>query len=427
MLKKRTTWLLLVTALILVLALAACGGNKEEATQAASGGEATSAPAQAQPTKQESESTTVPEATPVPPTATAEQPSPTPEPENTPEPAETPTTEPELASNFAKIEDVVDSYRSKGLIAYSISGLPEKEGEEPANVDIKMETTTEWVKADNAFGYNLHTSLKSSQPMGDSQESIDSIEIYMVDNNTYMKLGDQWMTLPRDEDSEMMTFDFSPDDILTGAEDIKKVGTEDVNGIKAVHYQFDNIEDYETLFNGMLNDVVNPDEYTVKLDESQVKGDIWIAKDGQYPVKINWMMTLTFDITEKSSGKTSTATLKSEMSTEIYDVNADITIEVPEEVAGKSGPAVPGFENEPFPVPENTTLQGAFGGMFTYISQLPADQVTQFYNDTLTKMGWSKTGDDMAATWSKGGNQFMLMIAPNDDGTTNITVLAGGS
>ena len=72
-------------------------------------------------------------------------------------------------------------------------------------------------------------------------------------------------------------------------------------------------------------------------------------------------------------------------------------------------------------------MEGAFGGMFTYTSQLPADQVIQFYNDTLADMGWSKAGDDMAASWSKGDNQFMLMVSPNDDGSTNITILAGGS
>ena len=419
MLKRQKVWLLLITSLILVMALAACGGNKEEATQAAPGGQATSAPAQTQPTKQESEATTAP--TSVPPT-------PTPEP-TTPKAADTPTPEPEEESpgDFAKIEDVVDSYRAKGLISYSVSGLPEKEGEQPANVDIKMETMTEWVKVDNPYGYNLHTSLKSSQPAGDSQDSIDSMEIYMVDNTTYMKLGDQWMTLPREESDDMETFNFSPDEILTGAEDVKKVGIEDINGVPAVHYHFDNVEDYETLFNGMLDDVVNPENYTVELDQSQVTGDIWIAKDGKYPVKIDWSMVVTFEITEKSTGKTSTATLKSEMSTEIYDVNADFAIELPEDVAGKSGPTIPGFENEPFPLPENTSLEGSFGGIFTYTSQLPVDQVAQFYNDTLTSMGWTKTGDDMAASWSKGDNQFMLMISPNDDGSTSITVLAGGS
>ena len=83
---------------------------------------------------------------------------------------------------------------------------------------------------------------------------------------------------------------------------------------------------------------------------------------------------------------------------------------------------VPGFEPGTFPIPEETEIEGAFGGMTSLVSKLSAEEVNAFYDEKLTELGWTKA-DGPLPTWSKGEYQFTLMITPNNDGTTNILIM----
>ncbi len=414
---KPSRLLLHLSILLLIVFLAACGGKKESTSAPAGEGNAPQQPpaAAAQPTPVPPTATP----TPVPPTPTPVPPTPTPEPQE------------ELSGELSKIEEVVDSYRSKGEITYRVSGLPDTTNE---NVEVTMTFESAWTKADNPYGFDMVSRIQGLnadiQNQDNAQEIPSEMEIRMVGDTAYMRFGDKkdWMVMPRENAGGTETFNFTASDFLSGLEQMRKVGTETVNGIKTIHYTFEELKNYNTFLEDTIQSLAKEGEsFDIKSIQGQVSGDLWVAKDGGYPVKFVTTMHIEAQIAVSVNGeeKTVPVVLDSKMSSEVYDVNADITIEAPAEAPQQGQVNVPGFEPGTFPIPDQTTLQGAFGGMITLISQLSPEDINAFYDQTLSKLGWSKQDGPMPV-WSKGDLSFTLLVVPNDDGSTSITILSGG-
>jgi len=404
---KRKNLLFVLLALLLVFTLAACGGNK-----------ATESPEKAPAATTEVE-TAQPEAT------KAEETQPTAAPtESAEEPTAEPTEEPqeEMSSEFAHIEDVVDSYRSKGGFNYEITATP---ADEEADVKIDMTVESEWVKADNPFGYNSSMTMSGmNMPTGAAGEGDENqpseFQIVSVDDTTYMKIGDQWVNMPRDESGTDGSDILNIDDFVTGMEDMKKVGKETINGINAVHYTYKDSVLTEKMFQDMLSTQLKDGETVdnYQLENAEASGDIWIATKGNYPVKGEFKMNATY----KSKTGDKQIEIKGHTLVEITEINGDITIEPPADAPKPGQVDVPGFEPGTFPIPEQTTVEGSMMGMTTMTSQLSVDEVASFYDENLTSMGWSK-GEGMMPTWTKDSNSFTLLITPGENNTTSIVVM----
>ena len=416
---KRKNLFLMITALLLVFALAACGGS-DKATEAP----AEKAPAATTETASQPEATKAQEAAPTEapaepteaPTEAPAQPTEMPTEEPTPEPKE------EMASEFVRIEDVVNSYHSKGEFGYEIKVEP-ADGSEPINMHMTFES--DWVKADNKYGSNIATVITGINVPGVDGETSDQpgeFEMISVDDTTYLKLNDQWVSVPRDQtaEGEDETFSINIDDFITDMEGMKEVGTENINGIEAIHYTYQDEKVFGEMLDEIASSLMKEGEDVNQYDRGDVvaQGDIWIAKDGHYAVKAEFNMETS--LTSKTKDKT--ISIKSHTLVEISNVNGDIKIEPPAEAPKPGEVNVPGFEPGTFPIPDQTTVQGSMAGLTTMVSQLSPEEVTAFYDEQLAKMGWTKA-EGMMPSWAKGDNSFTLMITPNDDGTTTIIIM----
>ena len=407
---KRKTALLSILVLLLLLTLAACGGKKDASDQATDGASSSGAAAVAtSPAKNPTNTPVPPTNTPVPPTNTPVPPTATPEPEE------------ELTSDFARIEDVVDAYHSVGEISYSISATPASEDD---NLDINMKFTSDWVKADNAAGYNVATTISGFdmlQPEGEDSQDLQEMSMIELDDTTYLNINGEWMTMPRDTMGEDSGPTINIDDFVGSADELKKVGTETINGVKTIHYQYKDTKQFEesltSMMEGQLGDKEDLSQFEMK--DTKVSGDIWVAKKGKYAVKAEINLETTFKAKEGDKE----VHIEGRTSVEITDINGDITIEPPADVPAKGSAAVPGFGPDEFPMPEKTTVEGSFGGMINLTSELSADEINAFYDKELTNLGWTKEGVDMMTTWSKGDNSFVLMISPKDDGGSEILIM----
>ncbi len=409
---KRKSLFLILLALLLVFTLAACGGGDKatetaEKAPAATTEMATQAPA------------TQPEAT----KAEEAQPTAAPEKEATSAPQEEPTATPEEKpiSEVNRIEDVVNSYHSEGEFTYQVTVTPADDSED---ISVDMTFESDWVKADNTYGYNMATTV-SGLGMPTSNDNNDTAnatyQLISIDDTTYIKMGDQWISAPRDQaGDESQTFSINIDEFASNLEDLDKVGTETVNGIKATHYTYKDESVYDSMLGDILSSLKKENENIDDYDKGNVvtQSDIWIANDGKYPVKAETTVEATF----KSKVSDKQISVKAHTLVEISNINGDITIEPPADAPKPGEVSVPGFEPGTFPIPDQTTVDGSMAGMTTMTSQLSVDEVTAFYDEQLTSMGWTKT-EGIMPTWTKDGNSFTLMITPGDNNTTSIVIL----
>ena len=416
--------LLLLLSLTLALLLAACGGGEKAP-------EATTPPQETQPTAvEQGQEATQPEQqatpTPEPPAATPEQATEEPAPTEAP-PTPTMSAEESLPIEFKPINEVVDSYRSRGAIVYKIEGGPE--GSELDNLDVEMEFEEAWVKADNPFGYNRSMTIRGNSLMGaggeEDNDALSELQLIELDDTAYINLGGQWISTSRDEGSSPPNV-VNVEDFISNVEDLKKVGTENVNGVKAVHYQFDQFQAFDEVLQDLLQSDPKLGEVKTTVKSSKTQGDLWIAEDVGYPVKFESKLEIVIDgtVTSDSGSESFTATITMEASTEYYDINADITIEPPEGAPQPGQVDVPGFEPGTFPLPDKTKVVSSFGGIITLESELTPDEVTSFFDEALSNMGWTKAEGPLPS-WSKGDNSFNLIITPGDNGGASIVIMSG--
>ncbi len=396
--KNKKHILLLVTFLSLALLLAACGGGEAE-QPADTGGEktaaATNTPAPA------------PTDTPVPePTATL-----APLPTDTPVPESTDTPEPEQElnlSNVMKPEELFDSFRSRGNFGVTIQyGNGESEEQ---NMTFEMD----WVNSDNEYGGDMSMVMSGFGQM--EEGAPDEMAIYAVDENMYMDIGGEWMSNPRDpsEIDSMSSIFQTPEDFTDQLEDYEKVGKETVNGVKTVHYKYEGVSLFENFFTA--------EDLALQENLSTVGGDIWVAEDGGWVVKMSYEMSGE-DIPDDGSGQGEIDLANITWNFEIYEIDTLDEIELPADAPEPGEVGIPGFEAGEFPVPAETTMQGGFGGIYMLESALAESEINAYYDDALTNLGWSKE-EGFMPVWTKGNVSFTLLITPGDAGGTSIMIMA---
>ena len=196
-----------------------------------------------------------------------------------------------------------------------------------------------------------------------------------------------------------------------------KVGKETVNGIKTIHYKYDDLSFLEGFF--------MDEDLNLENGISSMSGDIWVAEDGGWVVKMGYEMKGE-DIPDDGSEQGPIDSARMTWSFEIYGIDTLDEITLPEDAPEPGDVGIPGFESGEFPVPADTSFQGGFGGIFMLESTMDEAEISSFYDEALSKLGWSKE-EGFMPVWSKAGNSFTLMITPNDAGGTSIMIMAEGS
>lgn len=136
-----------------------------------------------------------------------------------------------------------------------------------------------------------------TSPTKAAQMSFMGMEIVEIDGSTWVKVGDQWVE-SEDDGTASLADSFAPQEMfgstLSGqaAAGYRAAGEEQKNGVATVHYvaDADLLSGYSSLF-GLEGDVA-------------WSAEVWVAKDGGYPVSMTMSATgdqetfeMTFDIT----------------------------------------------------------------------------------------------------------------------------------
>ena len=345
---------------ILILSLVACGGDQEEDTPPA-----TSTP---EPTTVES----APEPTAEPPQATSEEPS-------ADEPAADETEESsglDLTALQTNPEALgggpLDSYRLRA--SWSV----EPKGEEDASV--------ETIELEVAYTSDPQTQQIS---MGDATGGF-ATNMIQIGDRMWIQTGEQWIEVSSEETAQFDQMLTSFDAVTGGLSgDAQLVGEEELNGVATRHYTFD--ESILGLGMGVYENI---------------QGDVWVAIEGDYAVMY------IFDAEDAESIV--------HWEWEVYDINADFTIEAPAEAEGA---------RDDIPVMPDATGRTAFGAMVSY--ETPSDMATvaDFYMDQMPAQGWafeegSSTITDQFSmlNFVKEGEQSSIVLSPGDSGGTAVVI-----
>jgi hypothetical protein len=214
-----------------------------------------------------------------------------------------------------------------------------------------------------------------------------------IGDKLWFQSGDQWIEVSSDDmASTMDDMMFNLNQATAGLSgDAKLVGSEEVNGIATRHYSFD-----ETIPGVALGIY------------GKIKGDVWIAKDGDYAVRYAY------------SAENDDATYRWDW--EVYDVNAPFTIEPP---AGAQG------AREDIPLMPDAADRASFGTMTSYESASDATAVVDFYKEQMPDHGWTYNEAESTITeylislsFTKDDVTVSIMISPKDEGGASVIIQA---
>jgi hypothetical protein len=367
---------------LLLSALAACGGNPESTT-----------PTQAAPTQAVQA---------VPTQAIAEEPTQAPEP--TAAPADTPasgsTDGTGLDTSALASSSNLSSYRSK--MSFTTTGT--KDGQD---VQESMEFVTEYTSNPVVEHIILSgTNVDSTVPEG--------IETYNTPDTTYMKMGDQWLSVPATEDNQIGASLVTPEDMLQTTCGWKKQADTEINGIPAQHYVTTKDDVASCAGLGLL---------VAASDLTDAGGDLYIAKDGNYIVQMDFFYEGANLDLNLGTGDESVQQGRLDIHIEMSDVNQPFTIQIPEEAVNAG--AMP----EDIPTPADATEVSNMMGMISFKSASTPAQVADYYRTEMPNNGWTQgsdndMGDTIMLEYTKDNRTASVMITTDDSTNTTSVIIS---
>ncbi|MGC9347486.1 MAG: hypothetical protein ACP5JG_05030, partial [Anaerolineae bacterium] len=235
-----------------------------------------------------------------------------------------------------------------------------------------------------------------------------SIEFIQIEDEVYVRFGDQWMQSSSDEISDMGS-EF--DSILSGEEwvdevkdeDYEYLGKETVNGLDTRHYKAEYDEKWMTLF----------DEEESIDDVESGTADIWVADEPDLP---QFVVRLILEMTGTMDGEEGTVML----TMDVVDVNEPFVIEVPEAAASGGLP-------EDVPLYPGAQDVSSLGTITVFSVDDDVETVNEYYESELENAGWTQTEDAFSTSsmansvWEKDDRTLNLTISENEDeGNTNV-------
>jgi hypothetical protein len=358
---------ILTISIILILVLSACGGGGEEDQTAAET---------------------------VPTTQATTEPTPTPRPEQPTEtatvaPAEEPTDESgggEALADLLNLDSL--STNPEGLNQGSLSSYR-----------LRVQWTVEPKPDSDATASDSTIEIAHTRdPLAEQTTVLDEAGVasgmIRIGDKLWFQSGEQWIEVSSDDmASSMDDMFFNLDSAAAGLTgDARLVGQEEVNGVAARHYTFD-----ESLMGTVLGAY------------EKVKGDVWVAEEGDYVVKYAFTAE-----DEKANYR---------WIWEVYDVNAPFTIEPPAEAQRA---------REDVPLMPDATGRATYGTMTSYETPSELSAVVDFYMQQMPDQGWSydeaaSTVSDEFATlnFTKEGETVGITLFPGDGGGTSVLIQAG--
>jgi hypothetical protein len=310
------------------------------------------------------------------------QPTQAPEPTQTPEPTVAPTETSTAESTEAMGLDPstlstagnLNSYRSK----MTITTTGTRNGE---NIEETIDMSIEYTKEPPA------EHVVMSGTAFNQGEAPGSLEMYQVGGSMYLKMGDQWLSIPASEGDQISQAIITPEQVLQDTCGWKKGQNTEIGGVPVQHFTTSKqqIESCAPLNlfgdTGILTDA---------------GGDVYIATDENYVAQ----MDLFYEGTglDLNLGGTDEAVDQGRMDFhfEMTDVNQPISIQVPEEAIQA------GSLPEDIPVPADAEEVSNMFGMITFQSASSPQDIANYYKAEMPKNGWTQGSDENL------GGVFML-------------------
>lgn len=226
----------------------------------------------------------------------------------------------------------------------------------------------------------------------------ETTEYVQIGDTAWLCTGDTCMQSQQGEEEFMAQFGegfmVEPADVMSGSEDYRRIGRENVNGIRTQHYRL-SIPPAQAMMLAQGN-----------VDD--VESEVWIADERDLPAfvvrfRLAWEGTYEG---EQSTG---------EYLIEVTDVNTSFTIEPP---AGAEDSGLP----EDVPMYPNAEELVVISGNASFTSPDAPETVADFYRSELPGLGWTNQGDEVMGeminqTWGKEGRTITLTITPQDGGS----------
>ena len=237
----------------------------------------------------------------------------------------------------------------------------------------------------------------------------EEIEMVQIGNDQWMRFGEDWMQSTVEETetdmSEQLSSFFMDVEDYGDLEDeeYEYVGKEKVNGLNTRHYRLE----YSSLLGGLG---LGAEE---EIDKGEA--DVWIVDEPDLPkfvLRADVYMEGTIDGEEG----------KIMISQEIYDVNADFTIEPPADAASGGLP-------EDIPMYEGATNVNAMAGMSFFSTPDDVTAVADFYVEAMPENGWTRDeAQDLESegtvmyTFEKEGRMAQITITESDEEGSDVII-----
>jgi hypothetical protein len=245
-------------------------------------------------------------------------------------------------------------------------------------------------------------------------ESTGTVDMYQLEDTTYVQFGDQWLSIPTTEDIASNMGIIRPDDLLEDTCGWQQQADSRYEGIEAYHWTLSTEDARECMaVEGMAG--------IGSLTEAS--GDLYVAKEGNYIVHMR--MVLAGSDLEANLGSEEQVLEQGRMEVifDMRDVNQPFIIEIPEEALAS------GTLPDDLPIPGDAEeLSNAFG-MITYkTSQSPAE-INDYYRSQLPANGWTEVNAEQMSDlfmleYTKDGRTLNLTINSDDTGKTSVLIIA---
>lgn len=209
---------------------------------------------------------------------------------------------------------------------------------------------------------------------------------------------------------------FSADDMVDMPSTARRsLLPQDVNGISCWHYTFN--------------------EKDIPADERMVfekaTGEVWVARDGEYPVKFTVQATTTAKPDAEPSEGELFSSGNFSVEYELIDVNQNFEIVVPEEALNAGATLGGGSVQSDLPMVDDAKVEFSMEGMVSYKSQKSVEEVVQFYREQLPPLGWTQdttieTVDETGALlmFKQDAKTLTLSISV-EEGELTVSLLTG--
>jgi len=299
-----------------------------------------------------------------------------------------------------------DSYRWQFHLEFD--GVDKEDQPQQGEIDVLIEAIKEPAA--------MHMSLNVQGQPADDLGGAALIEMYVQDEMAYLQNPEDgsWFSFPA-EDIMADIFNegfFNPDEIVDLPEEARcSVLDEPVNGIPVRRCVFDEAD-------------ISDENFTAE----SAKGELYLAQEGDYPVKLD--MEMTGSSADGGEDFFTSGTMR--ISYELLDINQPFEIELPAEaleaqgfgdlMSGQVDPA-----NVEWPMMADAEIDFSMEGLVSYTTASSISEVVEFYQTELPNDGWTYDAEaeyisDESAllSFSKDGTELSLVIGLEDDGSISV-------